>query len=248
MLLRQLWSRRSDLAFAIGWLSCLAALVALAAWSSRRYFLPFDVRPTIWLQHLDRYPLIGGVFNAVNSAGSYDAVAAVLLGSFGLLVLSGLRFEALVMAGAGALHYVQLGMRAVIHRPFSLDDPPWFAYPQYDLRQWPGPDGFPSGHMFGEFLVYGLVFAYVPRLTAARPIIWLVRLACAAEMTLGGFARIYVGAHWPSDVIGSVLLAMLYLGLAWRVDRHVRHIRTVTADTTAPPRPPAAALDAAAGS
>ena len=245
MLLRQLWSRRSDVAFAAGWLSCLAALAVLAVWSSRRYFLPFDVRPTIWLQDLDRYPVIGGLFNAVNDAGGYDAVAAVLLGSFALLLLSGLRFEALIMAGAGALHYVQLGMRAVIHRPFSLDNSPWFAHPQYDLRQWPGPNGFPSGHMFGEFLVYGLVFAYIPRLTAARPIIWVVRLACAVEMMLGGFARIYTGAHWPSDVIGSVLLAMLYLGLAWRIDRHVRHIRTVTGEGGARQNRQDAALRAA---
>ncbi len=228
-LARRLWSQWSDAAFIAGWLGCLAALIGLAVWCSRRYFLPFDMRPTLWLQHLDRFPVAGGVFNIVNAAGAYDAVAAVLLGTFALLVISGLRFEALVMAGAGALHYVQLGLRAAIHRPFSSEHPPWYAYPQYDLRQWPGPDGFPSGHMFGEFLVYGLVFAYVPRLTSARPIIVLVRAACAAELLLGGFARIYVGAHWPSDVIGSVLLAMLYLGLAWRVDRRVRHMRAAVA-------------------
>jgi undecaprenyl-diphosphatase len=88
--------------------------------------------------------------------------------------------------------------------------------------------------MFGEFLVYGLLFAYIPRLTSARPIIVVVRAACAFELLLGGFARIYVGAHWPSDVIGSVLLAMLYLGLAWRVDRHVRHVRALSAVRSQP--------------
>jgi membrane-associated phospholipid phosphatase len=224
-LARRLWSRWSDPVFAASWFACLAALGGLAWWCDRRYFLPFDMRPTLWIQQLDRFPMVGGVFNLANDGGAYETVAAVLLGSFVLLLIAGLRFEALVMAGAGALHYVQLGLRAAIHRPFDAANPPWVAYPQYDLRQWPGPDGFPSGHMFGEFLVYGLLFAYIPRLTQARPIIVLVRAACAFELLLGGFARIYVGAHWPSDVIGSVLLAMLYLGLAWRVDRHVRHIR-----------------------
>jgi len=224
-LARRLWSRWSDAAFIAGWIACLAALVGLAVWSSRRYFLPFDMRPALWIQHLDRLPAIGGAFEVVNDAGAYDAVAAVLLGTFALLLMSELRFEALVVAGAGALHYVQLGMRAVVHRPWDAANPPWFAYPQYDLRQWPGPDGFPSGHMFGEFLVYGLLFAYVPRLTRARPVIVLVRAACAFELLLGGFARIYVGAHWPSDVIGAVLLAVLYMGLAWRVDRRVARRR-----------------------
>lgn len=215
----------SDAALIAGWLACLGTLAGLAVWCSRRYFLPFDMQPTLWIQHLDRFPVIGGAFHIVNDAGSYDAVAAMLLGSVVILLIGGLRFEALVMAGAGALQYVQLGLRAVVHRPFSAADPPWVAYPQYQLRQWPGPNGFPSGHMFGEFLVYGLVFAYVPRLTTARPVIVLVRAACAFELVLGGFARMYVGAHWPSDVIGAVLLAMLYLALAWRVDRYARRWR-----------------------
>ncbi|MBI5283528.1 MAG: phosphatase PAP2 family protein [Chloroflexi bacterium] len=230
MLLRRLWTRRSDIAFLIAWLSALGGLITLAVWADHRYFLPFDVRPTEWIQGLHRYPQLDTLFRYTNDAGNYEFIAAVLLCSFVWLLMRGLRFEALMMAGAGALHYVQLGLRFAIHRPFSLDNPPWWAYPQYDIRQWPGPDGFPSGHVFGEVAVYGLVFAYVPRVIAFRPLAWAVRLFCAAVIVLGGPARVYAGAHWPSDVIGSMLLAALYLGIAWRVDRHVVHIRAVTAE------------------
>ncbi len=228
--MRRLWTRRSDAVFLTAWLACLAALVALAVWCDHRYMLPFDVRPTVWLQGLERYEQVDHLFHYVNAGGDYDFIAAVLLASFIVLLLRGLRFEALIMAGAGALYYVQLGLREVVHRPFSLENPPWWAYPQYDVRHWPGPDGFPSGHVFGELLVYGLIFGYAPRVIAFRPLMWLVRAFCAVEMVLGGFGRIYTGAHWPSDVIGAVLLAMLYLSIAWRVDRHIRHIRTVTAE------------------
>ncbi len=244
VLLRRLWTRRSDIAFLIAWLSALGGLIALAVWVDNRYFLPFDVRPTEWLQGLHRYPQLDTLFRYTNDAGNYEFVAAVLLCSFVWLLMRGLRFEALMMAGAGALHYVQLGLRFAIHRPFSLADPPWWAYPQYDIRQWPGPDGFPSGHVFGEVAVYGLVFAYVPRVIAFRPLAWAVRLFCAAVIVLGGPARVYAGAHWPSDVIGSMLLAALYLGIAWRVDRHVVHIRAVTAE---PDATPATAAPAPAG-
>jgi len=228
--LRHFRTRRSDVAFLAAWLAALAGLIMLAAWSDRRYMLPFDVQPTEWLQSLERYPQADRLFYYVNGAGSYDVIAAVLLGSFIVLLLKGLLPEALITAGAGALHFVHLGLRQLIHRPFSYENPPWWAYPQYDVRHWPGPHGFPSGHVFGEVLVYGLIFGYAPRVISFRPLAWLVRLAAAAEIALGGLGRIYVGAHWPSDVLGAALLATLYLALAWRLDRHVLHIRAVAAE------------------
>jgi undecaprenyl-diphosphatase len=230
MLLQRYWSRRADVVFWAVWLTGAAAFCTLALWSAHRYALPLDIRLTQWVQGLDRYPRAGRVFGIVNDFGDYQFIAAVLLMSFGWLLLRGLRFEALMLAGAGALRYVQLGVRDVVHRPFDAGRPPWAnaAFPY--LRRWPGPDGFPSGHVFGEIAVYGLIFAYAGRVIPVRPVAWLVRAFCVFEIALGGPARVYTGAHWPSDVAGAALLALLYVGLAWRIDRAVLHIREVTAE------------------
>ena len=230
MLAQRFWSRRADIAFWAAWLSGVAAFCALALWSAHRYALPLDIRLTQWVQGLDRYPRAGRLFGVVNDFGDYQFIAAVLLLSFGWLLLRGLRFEALMIAGAGALRYVQLGVRDVVHRPFDATNPPWSNAALPHLRQWPGPDGFPSGHVFGEVAVYGLIFAYAGRVIPVRPIAWLVRAFCVFEIALGGPARLYTGAHWASDVAGAALLALLYLGLAWRIDRAVLHIRAVTGE------------------
>lgn len=230
MLLRRFWSRRADFAFWAAWLAALGGFVALAVWSDHRYLLPGDLPMTLRVQELDRFNWAEPLFSAVNRLGGYDFIAVVLISTFFVLLLRGLRFEALIMAGAGALHYVQLGVRQVVERPFPADNASWHAYAGWHLRQWPGPNGFPSGHVFGEVVVYGLIFAYAGRVLRFRPLVLLVRLACIAVLALGGPARMYTGAHWPSDVYGSMLLGGLYLALAWRIDRGILHIRTVSAE------------------
>jgi membrane-associated phospholipid phosphatase len=230
VLLRRFWSRRAAFAFWAAWFTALGGFLALAVWSDHRYFLPGDLSMTLRVQELDRFNWAEPLFGAVNRFGGYDFIAAVLISSFLVLLVRGLRFEALIMAGAGALHYVQLGVRQVVERPFPADSPPWYVYSDWHLRQWPGPNGFPSGHVFGEVVVYGLIFAYAGRVLRFWPLAWLVRLVCLALIALGGPARMYTGAHWPSDVYGSMLLGGLYLALAWRIDQGILHIRTVSAE------------------
>ena len=63
----------------------------------------------------------------------------------------------------------------------------------------PGDNGFPSGHTSFAFSVGGALVWWSRRLG-------VVALACAAAV---GFGRIYVGVHWPSDVIAGACVGLL---------------------------------------
>jgi membrane-associated phospholipid phosphatase len=129
-----------------------------------------------------------------------------------------------MIAGTGAVRYVQLGVRALVHRPDAYYNA---LRANFDGLQrptfYPDANGFPSGHVFGVALAYGLIFAYVPRAIGSKPLAWLVRAFCVFEIALIGPARMYVGAHWFSDVVGAALLAGIYLALVWKIDGIVTH-------------------------
>jgi membrane-associated phospholipid phosphatase len=91
------------------------------------------------------------------------------------------------------------------------------------VTEHPGSTSFPSGHLIfitisAAVLMLALGHRYLPRW--ARPIGWAV----LAGMVLAvGLDRIYTGAHWPTDVLEGVLIAIAWLSLVlsirWISDR-----------------------------
>jgi undecaprenyl-diphosphatase len=186
------------------WLAVCAAFFTLARWVDGTYYLPFDKRPSIWAQDID-WTWADRAFRFVNHLGELQWIAVALVVLFGLLVVRGRLVEAAIVLGAGAMRYPQLVTRELVERPFSWDEPP------EPVRVFPNADSFPSGHVMGETLVYGLIFAFAPRVLPWWPAVWIVRLFCLFVIVAGGPARLYTGAHWLSDVIGALLLAAMYV-------------------------------------
>jgi undecaprenyl-diphosphatase len=80
---------------------------------------------------------------------------------------------------------------------------------------------FPSGHATTAFVLYGTLFMLAGALIAHPWLRLLFRAACVTMIILTGLARVYVGAHWPSDVVGGFVFGLLAMAPAylWYRDR-----------------------------
>lgn len=171
-----------------------------------------DVRFTRWLQGLDWPPLRWGTdltnWSMSGVPLTLGAIAVVLL-----FLFQGWRIDALMLALVIVVRLVNSAMKAVIESPRPTSD---LVQVVEDAENY----GFPSGHASGAFLVVGAIAWIIARHVASparRAVIWA---AATGWIILTGIGRVYVGAHWPSDVLGAWLWSTAALILiAWGVEK-----------------------------
>ena len=180
----------------------VALLLTVALFSLARIYptFPGDERALIEFQGLqtgwmDTAALMLSRIGGVPAAGG--PVLAVII----MLVVLRRRADALIVALSLIPMVLNVGLKWLVERP----------RPDYLLiGHEPSSFSFPSGHsvyalLFGGLLIY-LSEQMVP-LPALRR--W-IQAGLAVFILAMGASRVYLGVHWPSDIIG----AYLYAGLA----------------------------------
>lgn len=210
----------AEAAFGAGCFLLAAAFAMLAWWCSREYYLPGDRTITFGVQELYRQSWADAVFKWGNRLGDPWVLSIALASAAAAITVRRAFADVAIVA---ALTIAVLGVAAIGH----FVDRPAAEYETMRAvfdglvhpRIYPSPGGFPSGHVFGEVLVYGLIFWQAPHVLRWSYLADAIRAFCLGAIALGFFSPMYLGTHWFSDCLGGALLAALALALAWRADR-----------------------------
>lgn len=79
------------------------------------------------------------------------------------------------------------------------------------ISQGPAEPSFPSGHAAFYFAIAAVIYFYNKKAG-------IVFLAVAFLM---GVARVFVGVHWPSDILAGALIGILSAWLVFRIFKNV---------------------------
>lgn len=80
---------------------------------------------------------------------------------------------------------------------------------------------FPSGHTMNSFVFYGMLSFFIFRFTRNKKISIFVSLACVLLILLIGVSRVYLGVHYPTDVLAGMVAGFWWLITVLLVEKTV---------------------------
>lgn len=114
----------------------------------------------------------------------------------------------------GIANGISFGLKKVIQR-----DRPFVTYPNEIIqRTHVGPLSFPSGHTTAAF-------ASATALTLSTKK-WQFAIPAYAYASLVGYSRMRLGVHYPSDVLGGMIVGIGSGLLTWQIDKWIRGSKT----------------------
>lgn len=173
----------------------------------------FDQAVREWA-HSYASPAMTRAMNAISLLG-YNILIVELV--IALAVFAKLRWRRaavwLTVAMAGSL-VLDLTLKYIYHR----------TRPTAYFGMAPHSYSFPSGHAMCSFCFYGVLAGLLSART--KPLGWrlLIWFTAAALVIAIGLSRIYLGVHYPSDVVAGYLAAAVWVGTIIVLD-HVRKAR-----------------------
>lgn len=160
-----------------------------------------DVQLGTWL-HTHATPVLTSAMLVITSFGSTLIVSCIAAG-LALYLLWQRRFYWLAAALSSVFGGMLLNklLKYAFHRAR-----PHFTDPILTLDSY----SFPSGHTMMATVLYGVLAAYFFTKTTDTRLRILILLAAGLLIVVVGFSRMYLGAHYLSDVMGAMAE-----GLAW---------------------------------
>lgn len=167
-------------------------------------YLQIDFQITRFLQ-ASNVSLFRPVMIAVSWVGTFPQMLIPIVIITLLLYGSGLHWEALMsVVAAVGVPAINMMVKVAIHRPRPTTD-------LVNVFSHPSTYSFPSGHVMFFLGYFGFIWFLVFSLLKDSSKRTVLLVVLGLPLVLVGPSRVYLGAHWPSDIVGAYLLGVLVL-------------------------------------
>ncbi|MGB7417325.1 MAG: phosphatase PAP2 family protein [Thermosynechococcaceae cyanobacterium] len=162
----------------------------------------FDKTILLWI-HQFANPTLDAAMLTVTRLGNPGVVVPLVMMSFALLWWSRYRQEAYIFAlnciGGAVL---ATGLKLVFNKTRPQ------LWPQLITES---TFSYPSGHALGSMVFYGFL-AYILAQHYPRRALIFYGFASVLILIIG-FSRLYLGVHWPTDIMGGYGIGFLWLSI-----------------------------------
>lgn len=205
-------------------LLALGLLALLAEWMAAGAVDRWDVAALLWVRQHE-HPLLDALAIVGAGLGSSAAAWIVIFAGTFLLWRTRHRYSAYLLwvslAGGVVLNRL---LKALFDRPR-----PDLFDGDLELLRWtfsfPRSPSFPSGHALMAMVIFGTLAYLVARLEPTPRLRRLTFAAAALVILLVGLSRIYLGVHYPSDVLAGYLAGFVWATFAALGIEAVRYFR-----------------------
>ncbi len=200
-------------AFWAAWLAAVAAFGVMCGFAAVSNRFPGDLTLAHRVQDFNHFHF-GPAADFANTAGGTLPGILITLAFAAAFLFLKRPWESLLVI----ITFVPRALREALAEAVARPRP---SSSLVQVRDYVSGYSFPSGHATAAFVVYGTLFLLAGALIAHPGLRLLFRVACVSMIILTGLARVYVGAHWPSDVVGGFVYGLLAMAPAylWYRDR-----------------------------
>lgn len=168
--------------------------------------MDWEGRFLLFLQEQVRNPILDKIMQFITSLG--DAGLIAIAACIVLLCIRSYRRAGITASLSLVMDFVIVNL--VLKNLFARIRPYEVFEGLQLITRMPSDFSFPSGHAGACFAVASAMFLCLPK---------KVGIPALAVAALIGFSRLYVGVHYPTDVLGGMLVGCLTGWAAWRIMR-----------------------------
>jgi undecaprenyl-diphosphatase len=190
-------------------MGCLLAFaIVMSIYAHRLSYFPGDLRLTLLLQSFYSDSLLSTMKSVSFAFTSWRAALMVIIAVVLVWRYWG-KSEGILVAVAGLLSLLDSPIKDIIARPRPSPELVHIFITEQNYS-------FPSGHALFSILVLGILVYLIASHLRQRNLRILSSTILIALVLLVGTSRVYLGIHWPSDVIGGYLIGGIFLtALIW---------------------------------